>query len=307
MPRRPWRKSSTGGAPIGSRAAPAFCSPTRSVRRSAFCRLLDAGAGPLVFHEPVERINAIYRGQGIALPLAAETSDFSEALILASPARPGVGMASPFRSRLHRLCLGLDAHSGSAPPPLAGSRLRALRSRRLARPPSGHRADRRRDGLGHPRLHRASGPLAGGTRQAGGCRGIGVAREIPKSRRRPSRRPVPNEGLRRTLRRTRPDHQDQRQGRRAQALPVRRPARGRRLGRQLPDRPPPQAAPGIAQARAMGHRRGRRPRLAVRRVLPRGRRFRGDHRPSPAARRRLQHAPASLLDRRAPPAPARCR
>jgi putative mRNA 3-end processing factor len=45
---------------------------------------LDAGVGPLVIHEPVERINAIYRGQGVALPLPSKTSDFSQALILAS-------------------------------------------------------------------------------------------------------------------------------------------------------------------------------------------------------------------------------
>ena len=67
----------------------------------------------------------------------------------------------------------------------------------------------------------------------------------------------------------------------------RRAAGGRRLGRPLPDRPPPQAAAGIAQAGAVGHRRGRHARLAVRRVLPRGGRFRRDHRAAAAARRSL--------------------
>jgi putative mRNA 3-end processing factor len=50
---------------------------------------LDAEAGPFVFHEPVERINAIYRGQGIALPEPAVISGFGKALIVASPNAQG--------------------------------------------------------------------------------------------------------------------------------------------------------------------------------------------------------------------------
>jgi len=52
---------------------------------------MDSSAGPLVIHEPVERINAIYRGQGIALPRATEGGDLSRALILASPVAQGSG------------------------------------------------------------------------------------------------------------------------------------------------------------------------------------------------------------------------
>ena len=49
----------------------------------------------------------------------------------------------------------------------------------------------------------------------------------------------------------------------------------------------PKRLPRIPQARAVGHRGGRRSRLALRRVLPRRRRPRRDHRAAPAARRRL--------------------
>ena len=155
------------------RASILFAYPVGKAQR--ILSALDATAGPLVFHEPVERVNAIYRAQGIALPLSAD--DFrllrSADPGLAQP--PGLALAAPFRPRVHRLRLRLDAHSRAAPPPLAGPRLRALRSRRLARPPPGHRAVRRRDRLGHARLHRAAGPLVAGARQAGRPRGVGVA------------------------------------------------------------------------------------------------------------------------------------
>jgi len=69
------------------RASILFAYPVGKAQR--ILSLLDAGAGPLVFHEPVERINALYRAQGIALPLPAENPDFSEALILAAPGAQG--------------------------------------------------------------------------------------------------------------------------------------------------------------------------------------------------------------------------
>jgi putative mRNA 3-end processing factor len=65
------------------RASILFAYPVGKAQR--ILSALDAGIGPLVFHEPVERVNAIYRAQGIALPLPSETSDFSGSLILASP------------------------------------------------------------------------------------------------------------------------------------------------------------------------------------------------------------------------------
>ena len=58
-----WRANRQSG-----RASILFAYPVGKAQR--ILSMLDAGAGPLVFHEPVERINAIYRAQGIALPLA---------------------------------------------------------------------------------------------------------------------------------------------------------------------------------------------------------------------------------------------
>ncbi len=76
------------------RASVLFAYPVGKAQR--ILSALDAAAGPLVFHEPVERVNAIYRAQGIPLPLpTAQTNapggnaDFSEALILAAPAAQG--------------------------------------------------------------------------------------------------------------------------------------------------------------------------------------------------------------------------
>ena len=66
-----------------NRASILFAYPVGKAQR--ILSALDPAAGPLVFHESMERVNAIYRAQGIALPLPAETSDFSTALILASP------------------------------------------------------------------------------------------------------------------------------------------------------------------------------------------------------------------------------
>jgi putative mRNA 3-end processing factor len=77
-----WRANRQAG-----RASILFAYPVGKAQR--ILSLLDAGAGPLVFHEPVERVNAVYRAQGIALPLPAEAPDFSPALIVAAPGAEG--------------------------------------------------------------------------------------------------------------------------------------------------------------------------------------------------------------------------
>jgi putative mRNA 3-end processing factor len=69
------------------RASILFAYPVGKAQR--ILSLLDAAAGPLIFHEPVERINALYRAQGIPLPLASGSSDHSEALIVAAPGAQG--------------------------------------------------------------------------------------------------------------------------------------------------------------------------------------------------------------------------
>jgi putative mRNA 3-end processing factor len=50
---------------------------------------MDTSGGPLIYQEAVERVNAIYRGQGIALPHATEGGDLSQALVIASPQMQG--------------------------------------------------------------------------------------------------------------------------------------------------------------------------------------------------------------------------
>jgi putative mRNA 3-end processing factor len=70
-----------------SHASILFAYPMGKAQR--ILSALDAQAGPMIFHGAVERINAIYRGQGIALPLPATGADFSRALIVASPIAQG--------------------------------------------------------------------------------------------------------------------------------------------------------------------------------------------------------------------------
>jgi putative mRNA 3-end processing factor len=77
-----WRVNRQAG-----RASILFAYPVGKAQR--ILSMLDASAGPLIFHEPVERINAIYRAQGIALPLPADASVYSEALVVASPLAQG--------------------------------------------------------------------------------------------------------------------------------------------------------------------------------------------------------------------------
>ena len=69
------------------RASILFAYPVGKAQR--ILSLLDAGAGPLVFHEPVERVNTVYRAQGIPLPQASGNADYSEALIVAAPGAQG--------------------------------------------------------------------------------------------------------------------------------------------------------------------------------------------------------------------------
>jgi putative mRNA 3-end processing factor len=77
-----WRGNQQSG-----RASILFAYPVGKAQR--ILASLDASAGPLVFDEAVERVNAIYRGQGIALPPGAAASDFSAALIVAPPSAQG--------------------------------------------------------------------------------------------------------------------------------------------------------------------------------------------------------------------------
>jgi len=50
---------------------------------------VNTGIGPVICHGAVERINAIYRGQGIALPASGNIQEHRRALILAPPSAIG--------------------------------------------------------------------------------------------------------------------------------------------------------------------------------------------------------------------------
>jgi putative mRNA 3-end processing factor len=56
---------------------------------------IDASIGPIICHGAIERVNAIYRGQGIGLPLTAEPNGRDGALVLAPPS----AMGSPWTRR----------------------------------------------------------------------------------------------------------------------------------------------------------------------------------------------------------------
>jgi putative mRNA 3-end processing factor len=77
------------GNRAAGRASILFAYPVGKAQR--ILASLGAGAGPLVIHEAVERINVIYRGQGIALPVASAGGDLSRALIVAPPMAQGSG------------------------------------------------------------------------------------------------------------------------------------------------------------------------------------------------------------------------
>ena len=148
-------RSTRGGARIARRGAPASCSPTRSARRSACWPRSIPTSGPLVCFEGVERINAVYRAAGVALPRPAEATDYSQALIVALRQSAGFDLGAALRSvGLDGVRVGLDAHSRSAPPPFARPRLRHQRPCRLAGAARRHRADRRGNRLGDARVSR---------------------------------------------------------------------------------------------------------------------------------------------------------
>ena len=46
---------------------------------------LDTAIGPLIYHDSVERYNAIYRGEGVTIPAASPQPDHAQALIVAPP------------------------------------------------------------------------------------------------------------------------------------------------------------------------------------------------------------------------------
>ncbi len=171
-----WRGNREAG-----RASILFAYPVGKAQR--ILALLDAEAGPMVFADSVERINAIYRGQGVALPLPAGYYGLFAGADCGVTRLAGVVMAAAFRDGVHGFRFGMDADTRRATAAIVGSRVRPFRPRRLACAVTGDRALRCVAGLGDAWICCAPGAVAFGTRQAGTAGGteIGGGRERMKA------------------------------------------------------------------------------------------------------------------------------
>ena len=91
-----WRENQAAG-----KASVLFAYPVGKAQR--VLAGIDASIGPIVCHGGVERYNAIYRAQGIPLPLAVESKGLDQALILAPPSAigsPWLRRFTPFSSAM---------------------------------------------------------------------------------------------------------------------------------------------------------------------------------------------------------------
>ena len=84
-----WRENQLAG-----KASILFAEPMGKAQR--ILAALDSEAGPIGCHPAIERINAIYRSQGVALPLPVEPPNPRLALILAPPSAIGSPWARRF-------------------------------------------------------------------------------------------------------------------------------------------------------------------------------------------------------------------
>ncbi len=262
---------------------------------------LDGLVGAVWLHPEVERVCAIYRAEGIDLPAGGD--ERSATLKIAPPGSTPAGR-TPGRP-------GTRAERGARISTAMVSgwmRIRGTRRRRsldrgfvlsgqadwtelLAR----HRCHGRGNGLGDARVPGAAGALAGGAWAAGAhhgraVRGGGRVKAFAELYAALDETTKTNEKVAALERYFR----DGRAG-------------GRRVGGELPDGAASQAAAGIAQAGAVGHGGGGGAGLAVRRVLPRGGRFRGDHRAAAAGGGAIHGPAAALLGGGAAAADARSR
>lgn len=83
-----WRENQQAG-----KASVLFAYPVGKSQR--VLAGIDASIGPIFCHGAIERINTVYRGQGIALPPSIDPKDYRRALILAPPS----AMGSPWQKR----------------------------------------------------------------------------------------------------------------------------------------------------------------------------------------------------------------
>ena len=187
---------------------------------------------------------------------------------------------APARRSLRRARLRADARARRPPPARLRSRLRPVRSRRLAGAARHHRGDRRQPRAGDARPRRAAGALPA---RAGRRR----RRHPHRLGRRRRRRRVTNEGVRHPLRRHRRDDVDQRQGRGHRPLSGGGAGRRRGVGGVLPHRPAVEAPAALPRHLGLDDDARRRRGMAARRVLQRRRRRRrnGDADPRSGSQR----------------------
>ena len=139
---------------------------------------LDPGIGPILTHGAVERMTAVYRAAGVALPptthagarRTARPTGRAPSSSRRPPrtARPGPAASAPQSTGF---ASGWMLIRGTRRRRSLDRGFAALGSRRLARPAGRDRRHRRRAGLGDPRIHRARGALAprAGPRRAARC------------------------------------------------------------------------------------------------------------------------------------------
>ncbi len=147
----------------------------KSQRILAGLAALGALPGPIYTHGAVEGMTAAYRAAGVALPettyasAAVPKTSWSRGAHRRAPVGPGHSLDAQVRPALHRLRLRLDAHSRHPAEEVRRSRIRPLRSCRLAQPAELHRSHRSGAHPADSRLHVGGCPLAPGAGQE--CRG----------------------------------------------------------------------------------------------------------------------------------------
>ena len=275
-----WRGNADAG-----RASVLYCYAFGKAQR-VLAGVRDAGAldiGPMVCHGAVEVLNEAYRQTGVELPPTQRVDDVDaaamrRALVLAPPSAAGTPVAASFRRPERRVRVRLDAAARRAPSARTRSRLRAVRPRRLARLAGGDRRDGRAARHRHPRPGRGDGALALASR------GSMRRRSTPSTTRTRPRRA--REGLRAactssSTRRRRPAASSPRSSATTRCADAADAAWATYF---LAGGRPRQAVP-TRLLRECAIERSRARRVAVRGVLPGGRRLRRDRRARAAAAR----------------------
>ena len=266
-PKRDVRRSSTPTRSARRSGCSRGCATRRSARstrtaRSSGSRATTASRGSRCPHAPRERASARARLRRSADRRAA--------------VRRREHVAAPLRRRVAGVRVGVDADPRRTPPARGRSRLRAVRSRRLAGAARHDRGHRRRARVGDAWLSRAGGAMAAGARhrcaerrQPLGGRGGGRVAGCRRGDRRVRRFAQLFAEIDRTTRTTE----------KVEAMTAyfaRSGCRRRGVGRLLPVRRAAQAARAGATALVVGDGDRRDSGVAVRRVLRRRGRPGGD-------------------------------